>query len=176
MSIQIGWKTILIVFVSCIFVWIPKGLVPHRLHEVSDTILFFDGHCNLCNGFVNFVVDQDPSERIRFGAIQRHTDMLRGLDAPTDLSTMILVQNNQVYTHSSAALRTFALLRAPFHLIAALYILPRPIRDIGYRLVAKYRYAVFGKTETCRAPTGDFERRFIDYEGDPPEKSLPFAP
>lgn len=129
--------------------------------EYESNEVFFDGHCNLCNGFVHFVADRDPHGRVRFGAIQRHGDYLRELGAPTDLSTVVLVQNGQVYTHSDAALRTMALLTFPWNALSALHALPRPARDLGYRVVARYRYAVFGSTQTCRSPRPGDEGRFI---------------
>ena len=55
----------------------------------------FDGVCNLCDGFINFVADGDeapPNNRVRFGAQQKHMELLERVGAPTDLSTLVLIQ------------------------------------------------------------------------------------
>jgi len=147
--------------------------VPARLEAPAhaESLLFFDGVCNLCDGFVSFVADNDSRERVKFGAIQRHGDLMASLGAgryaeggEEALSTLVLIQDGSIYTRSDAALRTMALLDAPVNAVAAFHVLPRPVRDWGYRLVARYRYLIFGQTETCRPPTPRFQRRFLDYD------------
>ena len=131
-----------------------------------ESWLMFDGVCNLCDGFVNFVADHDAERRVRFGAQQKHEDLLTRIGAPTDLSTLVLIQGDAFYLYSDAALRTFAVLDWPLSLMSGFLAVPAPLRDAAYKLVAKYRYLVFGKSEDCRVPTGDFKRRFIDYVPD----------
>ena len=114
-------------------------------------------------GFINFVADHDSEHRVKFGAQQKHEELLRRVGAPVDLSTVVLIQGKSFYTKSTAALRTMALMDWPWSAIAAAHAVPQPLRDFGYDLVAKYRYKVFGKVESCRVPTGDFKKRFIDY-------------
>ena len=167
-------KSAVLAALGAIFVFTPTTLQP----ETDQTWLFFDGVCNLCDGFVNFVADFESPQRVKFGAIQRHGDLLRfhgagqyaegGAEA---LTTVVLVQDGAVYTRSDAALRVFALLDAPARYVAAFHLLPAPLRDAGYKLVAKYRYKMFGQVESCREPTPKFQSRFLDYEpadGDPP--------
>jgi predicted DCC family thiol-disulfide oxidoreductase YuxK len=125
--------------------------------------LMFDGVCNLCDGFTHFVADHDALRRVKFGAQQKHMDVLERIGAPTDLSTLVLVQGNAYYTQSAAALRTMALLDWPWAALSVGIIVPSPIRDMVYRLVARHRYQVFGKADECRLPSGDFRTRFIDY-------------
>ena len=90
-------------------VTLPAALRPA---EGVDTVLFFDGVCNLCDGFVNFVADHDSSRRVRFGAIQRHADALHRAGAgryaeggAEALSTLVVTQGNAFYLRSDAALR-----------------------------------------------------------------------
>ena len=90
-------------------------------------------------------------------------ELLERIGAPTDLSTLVLVQGDKFYTHSAAALRAMAMLDMPFRSLSVLWLVPGPLRDLGYVGVAKVRYRVFGKMDSCRVPTGDFRRRFIDY-------------
>lgn len=129
-----------------------------------ETWLFFDGECNLCDGFINFVADTDADAVVKFGAIQKHPRKLAARGAPTDLSTLVLVQGDEFFTHSGAALRVFALLPQPYAAVSAFYIVPPAIRDAVYRFVAAHRYEWFGHTEECRAPTPEFEARFLTEE------------
>lgn len=146
----------------------------------SENILFFDGVCNLCDGFVNFVADADPAERIRFGAIQKHGDLLTKYGAgqyaeggTEALTTVVLVQDGSVYTKSTAALRVIALLDRPYRYLSAFYIIPTPIRDWGYKFVAMNRYRVFGKSEVCRAPSPRFQKRFLEAEDNNKPEFIP---
>lgn len=139
---------------------VPPTLLPP---PNTESWLMFDGVCNLCDGFVNLVADNDSERRVKFGAQQKHEELLRRVGAPVDLSTVVLIQGDTFYTKSTAALRTMALMDWPWSAVAAAHALPQPLRDFGYDLVAKYRYKVFGKVESCRVPTGDFKKRFIDY-------------
>ena len=79
----------------------------------------FDGVCNLCDGFVNFVADHDSERRVKFGAQQKHADLLTRVGAPVDLSTVVLIQGSTFYTKSTAALRTMSLMEWPWSALAA---------------------------------------------------------
>ena len=138
---------------------------PRMLEPPPDveSWLMFDGVCNLCDGFVNFVADHDSLRRVKFGAQQTHEELLARIGAPTDLSTLVLIQGEKYYVYSEAALRALALLDWPYKAMAGAMVVPKPLRDYGYKLVARYRYRIFGKSESCRVPSGDFRKRFIDY-------------
>ena len=166
------WAAITVVAASAALyaaVTVPAALRPE---PGVDTVLFFDGVCNLCDGFVNFVADHDSARRVRFGAIQRHADALHKAGAgryaeggAEALSTLVVTQGDDAfYLRSDAALRVIALLDAPFCYVAAFHALPAALRDAGYRLVARHRYKLFGASDTCRAPTERFKSRFLDYE------------
>ena len=153
------------------------GLLPSALQPPAgvDSWLMFDGVCNLCDGFVNFVYDGDSGARVKFGAQQNHMDLLSRIGAPTDLSTLVLIQGDQFYTRSNAALRTLALMDWPYKALAVAWLVPSPLRDLGYVGVANVRYQVFGKRDECRVPTGDFRRRFIDYRAEEEGKADPIS-
>ena len=166
------WAAITLVAASAALyaaVTVPAALRPE---PGVETVLFFDGVCNLCDGFVNFVADHDSSRRVRFGAIQRHADALHRAGAgryaeggAEALSTLVVTQGDDAfYLRSDAALRVIALLDAPFCYVAAFHALPAALRDAGYRLVARHRYKLFGASDTCRAPTERFKSRFVEYE------------
>ena len=120
-------------------------LVPQYMQPPAgvESWLMFDGVCNLCDGFVNFVPDGDgvpPANRVRFGAQQKHMELLERVGAPTDLSTLILIQGDRHYLYSTAALRTLAVMNYPWRGLAAFALVPAPLRDWVYKLIAAHRY------------------------------------
>jgi predicted DCC family thiol-disulfide oxidoreductase YuxK len=131
---------------------------------VNATILF-DGVCNLCNGFVQFVIARDPGARFRFAALQSAAaaSLLRdaGMTGPLP-DSIVLVEGARVHFRSDAALRILRRLRFPWPLAYGVVIVPRFIRDRVYDLIAARRYRWFGRRESCMLPTADLKRRFLD--------------
>ena len=130
---------------------------------MSATILF-DGVCNLCNGFVQFVVARDPAAHFRFATLQSRAAAAllhdAGVTAPLP-DSMVLVEDGRVYTRSTAALRVARRLRAPWPLAFAFLAVPRIVRDAVYDVIAARRYRWFGRRDTCLLPTPDLQRRFL---------------
>ena len=160
-------KSAVLAALGAIFVFTPTTLQP----ETDQTWLFFDGVCNLCDGFVNFVADFESPQRVKFGAIQRHGELLEYSGAgqyaeggSEALTTVVLVQDGRIFVRSTAALRVIAMLDFPWNSLSAFILLPTPVRDAAYKLVAKHRYAVFGQVGECRAPTERFQSRFLDHD------------
>jgi predicted DCC family thiol-disulfide oxidoreductase YuxK len=138
---------------------LERGASPER------PIVLFDGVCNLCNRSVNFIIDRDQQGVFRFASQQSAAgrELLARCGLPADeLSTMVLIEGERHYTRSSAALRIARRLRFPWRLLFGLIVIPPPLRNLGYRLIAHNRYRWFGKTESCRVPTPDLRERFLD--------------
>jgi predicted DCC family thiol-disulfide oxidoreductase YuxK len=134
--------------------------------SAGSAIVLFDGVCNFCNGAVNFVIDRDPEARFRFASLQSEAGaaLLRqhGLTLPEgDPESIVVVEGARVYERSSAVLRIVRHMTFPFWLAGAMVIVPAPIRDVFYRLVAEHRYRWFGKTNECRIPTPELRARLI---------------
>ena len=130
---------------------------------MSATILF-DGVCNLCNGFVRFVIARDPAARFRFAALQSPaaSALLREAgDAQPLPDSVVLVEDGRVYVRSAAALRIARGLRFPWPLAYAAIVVPRFIRDRIYDAVAANRYRWFGRRDVCMVPTPDLARRVL---------------
>lgn len=85
---------------------------------------------------------------------------------PSNSVEQVLIQGDQFYLYSAAALRTMAVLDWPYRALSVFSLVPTPLRDFGYRFVARHRYRVFGKQESCRVPSGEFKSRFLDYVPD----------
>lgn len=136
------------------------------LPDSEHPILFFDGLCNLCNQFVQTVIKRDKKARFRFASLQSDTglEMLRHIRREKGYipDSLVLLYKGQVYIKSSAAIKTASLLKGGLSLLTIGYILPRPIRDVIYDMVAKYRYKWFGKRNECMIPTPELRARFLD--------------
>lgn len=131
----------------------------------AATILF-DGVCNLCNGFVQFVIRHDAAGRYRFASLQSAAGqaLLRahGVPLASEPDSVVLVENGRAYTHSAAALGILRGLGSPLSGLAiVLLAFPRFLRDAVYRLVARYRYRWFGRQDACWLPTPELAARFL---------------
>jgi predicted DCC family thiol-disulfide oxidoreductase YuxK len=131
-------------------------------------LILFDGVCNLCNGFVQFVIRHDPAGRFRFAALQSAAGQAvlakHGFDAAAiahEPDSVLLELNGQLYSHSEAVLRIARELGGPWRLLLAGYVLPRAWRDAAYRFVARHRYRWFGRQESCWLPTPELKARFL---------------
>jgi predicted DCC family thiol-disulfide oxidoreductase YuxK len=129
-------------------------------------VVLFDGVCNLCNASVNFIIDRDPTAQFRFAALQSDVARERLTELgqpppPTTPESILLLEGGHLYSESTAALRIAGHLRGPWRLLKALLVVPRPLRDAVYRLIARNRYAWFGRTDACRVPTPELKARFL---------------
>jgi predicted DCC family thiol-disulfide oxidoreductase YuxK len=137
------------------------------MQKPDRPILLFDGVCNLCNGFVRFLIerDPDPEGRFLFASLQSvpGRELLRKFGLPEEeLRSFVFVDGDECHIKSTAALKTLRLLPWPWKLGYALILVPKPIRDSAYDLIAKNRYRIFGHRETCMVPTPDLKARFLE--------------
>lgn len=116
-------------------------------------IMLFDGVCNLCNGGVKFVRDNDSRRRIRFEALQSEAGknlLRRSGRAPDDISSVVLVEKDRSYMKSEAVLKIMEYINLPFPQLAFFFqFVPLFIRDFAYDNVANNRYALFGRSDSC---------------------------
>ena len=137
---------------------------PMTLAPDPKPILFFDGVCGLCNRFIDFVLKHDRHGRVCVAPLQGATaaaslpeEIVRGLD------TVVLLDGESWHTRSSAIVRIFWKIGGPWSILGTLlWLIPKPLRDLGYKIVARSRYRLFGKKETCRLPTPAERARFLD--------------
>jgi len=130
----------------------------------DSPILFFDGVCGLCNKSVDFVIRRDRTARFRFAPLQGETAKQElPADDLENLSTLILKTNQGNYKRSSAVVWILWYLGGFWAFLGALiWIIPRPLRNLGYRAVSGCRYSLFGKKESCRIPSPEERERFLD--------------
>lgn len=131
----------------------------------QNPVIIFDGVCNLCNGAVAFIIKRDHSEKFSFAPIQSSAakTLISKLNIPEDtFDSILLIENTEYYIKSTAALRICKKLSSIWPLVSVLIIIPRPIRDYFYDIVARNRYRWYGKREQCMIPNKKIESRFLD--------------
>ena len=136
--------------------------------SVGAPVLLYDGVCGFCNKSVQMILDHDRKGSMRFaalqsgygqGVIERHPE-LRGVDS------VVYVERTpggeRVHVRSDASLGVAAYLGGAWKLFLAARVIPAPVRDFFYNLVARYRYRFFGKYDSCLLPPPEVRARFID--------------
>jgi len=130
----------------------------------EQSIILFDGVCNMCNGFVNFLIPRDKKNRFQFGSLQsdKVKELLKQYHYSTDdISTVILIENHQLYSQSTAVLKIARKMSGGWSLLYTFIIIPKPVRDFLYNLIARNRYSLFGKKDSCMMPTPESKAKFI---------------
>ncbi len=127
---------------------------------LPHTLVFFDGVCGLCNGFVDFLVRHDRAQVLRYAPLQGST-AARFERMPRTLDSVVVVDGPRVLVKSDAALTVLARLGGVWRLSAVARVVPRVLRDAVYDLIARNRYAWFGKREACRVPEPHEARVFL---------------
>jgi predicted DCC family thiol-disulfide oxidoreductase YuxK len=134
------------------------------MNEPGADLILFDGVCNLCNGLVRFIIKRDPAARFKFASLQSeigHEWLKRfGLtnDAP---DSVVLIKDEKYYLKSTGVLKILKDLGGIWKVFYIFIIIPRPFRDFVYDMIAKSRYRIFGKQDTCMIPTPELKDRFL---------------
>lgn len=127
-------------------------------------IVLFDGTCAFCEKSVTFIATRDPAGYFRFGASQ--TPAAQALLAEFNVTrestrSIILIEDGTLYLKSTAVLRIARRLSLPWSLAAAALIVPRPIRDAVYNVVAAVRHRLAGRSNACEIPPPEIRQRLI---------------
>jgi len=143
--------------------------------NVGTALILYDGVCGLCNRGVRFVLKRDRNGVFRFAALQssasRKILAQYGVD-PDALDTFYVVVDfgkarERLLSRSAAALHIAARLGGIWKVVAVFRILPSRLRDLAYDFIARHRYRIFGRYDTCPLPEARYRERFIDAEKDP---------
>lgn len=137
-------------------------------------LVIFDGHCGLCNWAVRWLLRRDCLDRLRFvpsdstkvaGLLARHG--LAALDPATGPGSILVLRDpdgpeERVLVRSDAVVALLAELPQPWPATGTiLKLVPRPLRDLGYRLIARWRYRIWGRLENCPLPTAEEREKFL---------------
>tara|TARA_R110002096_G_scaffold44526_6_gene120133 strand:+ start:28892 stop:29332 length:441 start_codon:yes stop_codon:yes gene_type:complete len=142
------------------------------MSEPQDThdLILFDGVCGLCDRFVQFMIARDSRDHFRFAALQspigRET-VLRHRGDPDAVSTVYLIEHwgtesERSKVRGKAAITAIDKLGGGWRVLGLLRVLPAFLLDLGYRLVAKLRYRLFGKLDACQIPSAETRHKFLD--------------
>lgn len=130
-------------------------------------IVVFDGQCLLCNGWVQFLLRHDRSQRIRFASIQSAVGqqlLARAGLRVEGLQTLLVIDGERSWQHTAAILRVLHALGWPWRLAWAGWLVPAPLRDALYRWVARNRYRIWGRSATCMLPAPEHGARFLEQD------------
>jgi predicted DCC family thiol-disulfide oxidoreductase YuxK len=128
-------------------------------------IVLYDGVCGLCDRSVQLILRNDRRGRFRFAALQSAAGralLERFHLSPEALDSVVLVEGGRAWRKSRAALRIARRMDAPWPALWPLLIVPPPVADFFYDLLAKNRYRIFGKLDACMIPPPEVRARFLD--------------
>jgi predicted DCC family thiol-disulfide oxidoreductase YuxK len=137
---------------------------PQPVAGIADRLILFDGECVLCSWWAGFVIARDPQARFRFAAVQNPlgralADRL-GIDAGNPETNAVILEG-RAYFKSDATIRVLASLPGWWWLRPLLLLLPRPLRDRAYDWIARNRYRLFGRRESCLVAAPELARRVV---------------
>lgn len=127
-------------------------------------IVLFDGVCNFCNDWVNFIIARDTRGYFKFAPLQSDAaaELLNQHSVdPAETDSVIIIEDGRAYTYSTAALRIAKGLGGIWALAYLFIIVPKFIRDAGYKWIARNRYKWFGKKDVCMIPTPEVREKFL---------------
>ena len=132
--------------------------------NTSGPILLYDGFCNLCNGIALFIIRKDSSSIIKFASLKSPAgeSLLKQFGLTTEYTdSLVYITGNKYFIKSAAALHVLRDLGGGWGLFYGLMLIPESFRDFIYTIIARYRYRIFGKRESCMVPSPEIEQRFL---------------
>ena len=135
--------------------------------SATHPILFYDGACVLCDRSVQFILKRDPALKFRFMSIQEavsHNYFPTTIESirPDQLNSTLLLYQSQWYTYETAAIQSLYLLGGKWKVVSTiLNVFPTFISRTVYKIIAKYRYSIFGKQTYCAMPDPKWKDSFI---------------
>lgn len=134
----------------------------HSTHKGSEIqkIIIFDGICTLCYRSVDILIWLDTKKRFRYTSLQG--EFVKTLEIIPNIDSIIFYDDGVIYYKSTAILKILNSLGGIWVFTNVFYLIPRVVRDFIYDVIAKYRYNIFGKMESCRMPKEGEQELFID--------------
>ncbi|MFN3502000.1 MAG: thiol-disulfide oxidoreductase DCC family protein [Allorhizobium sp.] len=130
----------------------------------GDPIILFDAECILCSANAQFVLSHDGKKRFRLASMQGEVGSALyrrfGID-PGNPDSIIVVDGEHMLRDSDAVLSIYAGLGWPWKVLSVFRLIPRFIRDPLYLLIARNRYRLFGKRDSCWLPSAEYRDRLL---------------
>lgn len=126
-------------------------------------IILFDGVCNFCNWNVLFIIKHDPAAKFKFAALQSPAGqkLVKDFQIINEGDSLIFIDNEKYDVQSTAVLKICKNLSFFWKFFYIFIIIPRPLRDFVYKVIATNRYKWFGKKDSCLIPSPDMRKRFL---------------
>lgn len=129
---------------------------------MNGPILFYDGDCGFCQKSVQFILNHEKEPLLRFAPLQgEYALKYLPKDLTNDLDSLVILQDQKIYTKSDAVLLIVKSLGFPYSLAKVGKIIPLSVRDLLYKLVARNRFKLSKASKTCAIPTIEERLRFI---------------
>ncbi len=129
---------------------------------MNPTLVLFDGHCNLCNRFINFLIRKGKG-KFYFSTLQGEiSQKYLNKEEIRNLTNVVLIRNNKIHKKSSAILYIFLELGFPYSLFFTFILIPAFMRNFCYNILSKNRYSWFGRREILRIPNPEEKEFFLD--------------
>ena len=145
----------------------PTTTLPEDLQTrlKGRDLIVFDGECVLCSGFFRFIIRTDTAQRFHFAYAQSDlgTALYRAFGMPTDdFETNLVIVDGMMYERLDAFAAAMTAVGWPYKALAVIRFIPEPLRSFLYHRLAKNRYTIFGRYDTCMMPEPSLRARFID--------------
>jgi len=134
------------------------------MEDKLSHIILFDGICNLCNSSVQFIIKRDKNNKFRFASIQSEfgqTQILKFKINNASIDSFVYIIKGVAFIKSTAGLKVLREIGGLWKIIYLFIVVPKPLRDWVYDCIAKNRYRLFGKKESCMVPTPELKSRFL---------------
>ena len=129
----------------------------------EKALVFFDGHCGLCNGFVNFLLICDIFDNLQFATLQgKSAQQQLSKEQYSKLDTLVVTYKGRTYEKFDGVFLAISQLNPLFKILLILHLLPKKLRDALYNSIARNRYKIFGYQDVCRRPTEKEKKKFVD--------------
>jgi len=132
--------------------------------STNSYIILFDGICNFCNYWVDFIIKRDKDKTLKFATLQSDAGKKianQFMIENKNIDSIIFIKGRNYFARSDAVLEIAKELKPVWKILYLLKVIPRHLRNFIYDLIAKYRYAIFGKRNSCRVPSSEEISRFI---------------
>ena len=136
--------------------------------ESDSFLICFDGHCLLCNSWVDFLIKRDRKNIFTFTSLQsnggvnallKHGYSESKLEA---LDSIVVLKGDQVSIRSDAVIEILVALGGIYKISKLLKLIPSSLRNLVYDTVAKMRYRWFGRRDICRIPSPEESHKFLE--------------
>ena len=131
--------------------------------SLTHPIVFFDGECVMCNGFLDWMMTIDRSALLRVSPLQGETArrLLPPLPHNPEEWSIYFLDETRLYSQSEAVVQILRRLGGFWAMLSVAGVVPVGVRDVVYRSVASNRYRILGKRDTCRLPNKQERSRFL---------------